>query len=385
MQTFTYTPFLNFLKLVVVLLSLVCIGCASTSDGGFGSAEPTPPIDPQTPVEQASTPQGQAVGNDISETVSDALDNAVDTVKSRDGATVRRGVFFSAGIRNLERLDDSVDIRTGDETSIANISVGYDQSINDAWVVGLALDFANRETSSNSSLDFSASSDTSSAYLFSSYDPNPSTSFSVYAGFGSSSLSSSRTTRSGSLNFVDETTNSNVELPILAGDVSGDSMSSLVSAGVSVRRNVYQKGRNQVYVGAEVDYSSVTTEAYAESGSTNTELAYREHTREDLQSVLSASANRVFNSSLGVIVPAITLSYVNRKPDENSIAADLVADLNQSTAIIPRSTDRVFGEIDLDVVLVRPGGWQYFANLNSTIQNELEESVGAKIGARLEF
>lgn len=390
MQRISWSDRVDLLTVFLLLFTLGCAGCAGMGSSGSEDQIPIDPSPSATPAPPADTPAQQQsgnVGSDIGETVSDALDNAVDTVKGRDEVMVRRGLFFSVGLRNLERSDDadSADVRIGNETDITNVSVGYDQSLNDGWVAGIALDFARRESSSSSGPGSSTSSDTGSVYVFSSYDPNPFWSFSAYAGYGSSSVSSNRTAQSGTISFVDDITSATVELPARVGDVTGNSHSDLLSVGLSVKRNVYREGPNQVFVGADLDYSNVTTDAYDEQGSTNTELAYREHSRENLLVTLSASANRVFNSSHGVFVPAITLSYVNQEPDENSIIADLVADTNQTTGFDPRAVDRGFGELDLDVVWVRPGGWQYFANLNANFENDFEESRGAKLGARREF
>lgn len=396
-------------RLIVLLLVqlLVITGCAATSSGTSNDASPgitpaVPPSDtpnvegptapiptpiPDGPASPDSAPGAPVGGIDRADTVGKDVTNTVDRVKGRNTFVPRRGVFFSVGLRELERTAPSGDERAGSDSDITNLSIGYDQILKNSWVVGALVDISRREELAAGQADFAVSSDSLSIFLFSSLTLKETFDVSVYGGYGNADTASRRAVDAGTVSILDLDGNTLEQLQILPGLVDGDASSLLISAGVSIARR-FQFGagnQNQFLLKADADYSSITTDTFIEQGLTNAELAYREDTKQNVKWTLSGGLSRAFSFSTGVFVPAITLSIISENPDEDQIVADVVARPNQAIGIDSAPTDRSYGNVDFDLVWIRPKGPQFFGNLNANFQNDIEKSVGGNVGARLEF
>lgn len=362
---------------LLVIQGLVTISCSSTGSNSAPTANVEAPQD---------APVAGGMGSDRTETISKDLDNTVETVKGRDFSLPQRGVFFSLGMLDLERTSDSGDERTGSDSDITSVTVGYDQVVSDSWVVGTVLDLSRREVFSASDLeDVSNSSDSLSLFVFSNFAVNESIDFSGYAGLGRADTSSRRITESGSVRILDQATNMAQPLQVEQGEAQGESNSDIFSAGLFITRRTAFGVGNQFIMVAEADFSRITTDAFTEQGSTNSELAYRDDTRENMRWSLSGGLSRAYSSSVGVFVPTITLAYIRENRDDDAIVAGIVSNPIRTAVIEAVPTDPSYGKVDLDLVWVRPRGIQFFGNVNSNFKNRFEDSTGVNVGARLEF
>ncbi len=371
--------------LAAVICSLLATGCGTPSGGGGQTVGSDPSIDPG--VEPNTPAQGggdQAVT--VVQTVDQDLDKAVDKIKDRDTNLPQRGVFFSVGIRNLERVGREEEGIAGNDSDITNLSFGYDQIIGESWILGALVDLSKREQSSNAESESlsggSVSSDTGTLFLFASADLNSSYSLTGYVGLGKTDSSTSRTVSDGVFNPGVVTVD---PLVTVAGEVSGNSENNIVLAGISIQRQFFAGTGNRFFLRADADFSSIDTDAFTETGSTNTEIAFDKHTQEKRLFTLGAGYSRTFSSSVGVVVPTFTVSFLRDDPDDEAITATVVArpDITDDIELPP--TDESYGKFDFDIVLVRPRGFQYFANAFSYFANDFEESAGLSLGARLEF
>lgn len=389
---------------------LIIAGCASTSgdSGGSSPVDGTPPVgsepgdpggpgagggDVGTPIPDGSdggegtggTRSPSISGGSRAETVNKDLEETVDKVKGRNGLLPQRGVFFSVGIRNLERTPEEGDTRTGSESDITNLSIGYDQILSDAWVVGALADISRRDESSAQPGQFSISSDSLSLFLFSSLIVNESIDVSGYAGFGRSGTSSSRFTQRGTITFQDSDGAGAEVIDIMAGGVEGDADSDVFSGGLSIsHRTLFGEG-NQFIVKADADLARIITYDFTEQGSTNSELRYREHIKDNFKFTLSGGLSRTFSLSTGVFVPGVTVAVISENPTDDPLIADLLSSSGAPISLGSTPYDDNYGKVEFDIVWVRPSGLQLFGNLNTRFAHSLEESVGANVGARLEF
>ncbi|MFK7855385.1 MAG: autotransporter outer membrane beta-barrel domain-containing protein [Granulosicoccus sp.] len=374
-------------QLLCLILSqcFIVTSCSTTGSSGTEVVGPPPPPSDTTPLGQDNLDAG-LLNRNTAETINKDLDNTVETVKGRNSSQPNRGIFFSLGMLELERTSESGDERTGSDSDITNLVLGYDQSLSDTWVVGSLLDLSRRSASATDNIEEpSFSSDSFSVYLFSSLTLKNSLEISAYGGLGSADVSSTRFTEAGTFEFSNINTNMPSTLEVDQGEVQGNSDSSLLSAGLNVTRRTSLGARNQLILRAEVDFSRFTTDAFTEQGTTNSEFAIRESTRENLRWTLSGGISRTYTGSIGVFVPAITLGFVRDDPEIDDIVGDLVSNPNSTAAFDPAPIDRSYGQLDLDLVLVRPHGIQFFGNINSNFSNRFEDSRGINIGARLEF
>lgn len=370
--------------LCLILIQGFIVTSCSTTGGDAGA--PPPDTGGNIPLDTIDDIDTSMLNRNAAETINKDLDNTVETVKGRNTSQTRRGVFFSLGLLELERTSEPGDERTGSDSDITNLVVGYDQSLSGDWVVGSLLDLSRRSASSTDDIqEPTFSSDSLSVYLFSSLVLKNSLELSAYGGLGSANVSTTRFSESGSFEFSNINTNLPTTLDVQEGEVQGDSDSTIFSAGLNLTRRSLLGVRNQLILSAEADFSRLTTDAFTEQGTTNSEFAIRESTRENMRLTLSGGISRTYTGSIGVFVPTITLGYVRDDPEIDDIVGDLVSDPNSAAAFDPAPIDRNYGQIDLDLVLIRPHGLQFFGNVNSNFSNRFEDSRGINIGARLEF
>lgn len=388
MKLFSYTPLIPCFLISV----LVITGCAAGGGGDSPSGVPIvdeAPTSPGPGVTPVQDPENSSVpvptGGDRADAVNKELADTVNTVKGQNGILPKRGVFFSVGIRNLELTPEAGDERTGSESDITNLSIGYDQIITDSWVVGTLVDVSRTDEMSVDQDSFSISSDALSVFLFSSLEVKESVDLSAYAGYSRAGASSTRFAERGTFSVVDQNGGPAQQIEILSGQVQGDSDSDVYLAGLSVARRTNFGVGNLFVSRAEVDFIRNTTYAFTEQGTTNSELFYAEDTKNNIKLTLSGGISRYISRSAGVFIPTLSLAVVFDDPDESSITAIPVLRPSETIVIDSAQFDRNYGIIDFDLLWVRPSGLQLFGNINTNFENDFENAIGAAVGARLEF
>lgn len=373
-----------FVLLLLTFPLWIMVGCVSPSPDGAGS----PPIG-EAPVGSPPTEPAQVISGvevNRSESIAQDVGNAVEQVKSQNSFLPRHGVFGTVGIKELDIAQDQANGRTGGDNDITNLSVGYDRVVRDGWLVGTLLDVA-RDTldpASEAESDLSSSGSTLSLFLFSSWAFNEFWDLSGYASYGQARQSIERSNSARTVQVINQ--NGDVStINLQSGEVLGESRSDVASVGLSVARRFTISSNKQLDISLDADRYSIQTDEFTEQGETDSELRFS--AIEDVKTLwtLSAGISRFYNTKAGVLVPTLTLAVVSEDRDNDAVVSELVVNPGQELELEAAQFDNSYGFSKLDLVWVRPRGFQFFANLRSSFANDFEQFTGGSVGARLEF
>lgn len=368
----------SFLFLLTIH-ALTITGCSNLDR----RSDPAPPINPDGGGGGSENPF--VTNTDRSDNVKRDLSKAVEKIRGRNTAFPQRGVFFSAGLRQIEKSAESSDTLTWDNSDVTNFSLGYDQRLSNSWITGSLLDYTQRSETSNDETSFQNSVNALSLFLFANRPFREHYEFSLYYGMGRVDNASSRITGERSAGASNQPLSQSQQAALDAATISSDSDSNVTSAGLSLDRRFEYSAGYQLTVRAHLDAFRVTTDGYAERGSTGAELSFEKNSKQYVLSTLSGGVGRAFSRSYGVLLPSVTVSFIAEFVNDDPINATIISSPEFRSEIEPAATDNTYGNVNLDLVLVRPAGLQLFANVNWNFGNDYEQYVAAHAGGRLEF
>lgn len=376
-----------------LVAAALLVGAAGSSGGDIAespSADPpqdNPPAAPGAPADPGTPtliPTPDAVISSDASAGTDLISSqdAVSVVKERDFGALARGLFSSVRITGTELKESDSTGAGGSRTT--SMLLGYDRFLNDSTLLGALVNISTSDFSLDE-FDDASDSNSQSLYLFSSHLLNNNLEMSTYVGFGTRDIDTVRTTGTTNLNLVDQQGNLVAPTNVSVGDVVGNTSGTTLTYGLSLTKNISLSDRSQLSLGADIDFSRISTGSYSESGETLGELTHASRVDDSISVRIGGKLSKVFSRRYGVLVPSVGADVIVETLGDDNYRAVLLSDTSLSTEIEAAPADDVYGSLNASLVWVRPKGFQFYANIDTTVEHKLEQRFSGNIGARFEF
>jgi len=297
-----------------------------------------------------------------------------------EGDFTRLGIFVNAmyGTGDKETINAANGVENGFDFDASGFTAGIDYRFSDQFIGGVAVSY----TSSDATFD--ANNDTN--------DTTGQT-VSVYGSYYRENLFFDGTYSIGSYDYdairnINYANNNPANTSIgsavartLTSTTSGDSNSWSISGGYN--KNVEDKNFT---LSVSVNGLDADIDGYSEIGN-EFAMTIGNQSVESLQSVVSAQASLVMSQTYGILVPFVGLAWHHEFEDERrNINAFYTFDPNQELLTFSTEAgDSNFAIFSLGASLVRPGGGQFFLNLDTVLGLEAVNNYVITAGYRWEI
>jgi outer membrane autotransporter protein len=311
-----------------------------------------------------------------------AQDGEDETGASSDDIDIGGGISLFVTGEYEEQEKDETSFQDETDSDNTTLTIGADYRFSEKLVGGMALNVRNEDGDFKSGGGFD--NDTLGVFFYASFLPAERFFVDVVVGYSSIDLDIER---NPSYEVFDE--NGNPDGRILSGTAkSDDADADEVTASLLLGYD-YPMGKYTVGPRAGIQWKQTDFDSYDETGDSGLELRYEDHTITSRRIVLGLFASTSISTGSAVLVPQITVDYINETEDDrDSITASFVEDLRGEPKKFKFETDdreSEWLEIGIGLVAVFPNDVQAFANYSAYAENDLYDSWTASVGARLSF
>lgn len=281
------------------------------------------------------------------------------------------GIFASATVGGGDR--DATLRASGFDFNRFDLNVGADYRFNDTWVGGAAIGYS----SLSSDLDNSGGavdSDAFSLLAYGSYSHPQGTYVDAVVSYTNVNFDQDR-----GINFSVGGTTVN---RTATSSTDSDQFGLDVSVG-----HAFNSGPWVFTPGGALRYLDTTIDSFQESGAGEFNVAVDEQNLESLVASFSFNVARNFSTASGIVVPygQVTFNY-ETEDGADAIAVRLLNDVsNTRFVIVGDSRDSSYGNLDLGVSWVAPGGFQGYVAYTRLFGLEFFQDQAISIGGRWEL
>ena len=301
---------------------------------------------------------------------------------SADAAVVggkRRGFFISAEYEALDR--EVTTFEDGYDSDIQRLVVGWDFQTTARWAAGFAFDAAQQEGDFKGGGDFEVKS--YGLVAFGSFLPTDKTFVQFYGSFVSSSYERNRMGT-----FTEKNTNGTLNYPKapVSGSQSTDYDADQFRVGMLAGYDFpIRHVTISPFVG--VDWQRTDFDTHSETGITGLELTFYDDEQTSLQSSVGAQASVALRSGSWAVMPQTSFIWKHEfEDDQRDVEVSFVGDTRAKRFTYQtEKPDRNWGEINVGVIAVSPGGLQVFGNYRTLTEHSFFDSDAVTIGLRVPF
>jgi outer membrane autotransporter protein len=289
-------------------------------------------------------------------------------------------IFASIGYESREK--ELTAFEDGYDSDISRIMLGGDYRLDDKTVIGLAFNYSTVSGTFQDGGDFNT--DTYEGILFGSLAPLENMYIEVALSYSDLKFDKTRQTSFSRTVGVGE----GVPVLTFGGPVSADFSGSKTSLYAAFGYD-YVIGKINIGPRAGINWVTVETNSYQETGGTGLELSVMEDTKESLQGTLGVQASQTVNTNFGVLVPQINLSWIHEfKDDQRDINARFAEDGRISPVVFSYATedsDKDYGEASVSLSAMLPNNVAAFTNIWTYFGHDQFDAYGVSTGFRVEF
>jgi outer membrane autotransporter protein len=349
-------------------LQRICapIGSASGSSGGASGATQTSTFLPSTAIE---------------ERLDRVRDDEDETGASSTDIEIGGGISLFITGESEEREKDGTSFQDETDADNTTLTIGADYPFSEKLVGGAALSVKNEDGDFASGGGFD--NDTTGVFFYGSFLPAERFFVDVVVGYSTIDLDIEREP------FYERVDLFTPQTRTFSGTASSeDADADEVTASILLGYD-YPIGRYTVGPRVGVQFKQTDFDSYSETGDSGLELRYDDHTIISRRIVLGLFASTSISTASAVLVPQITVDYINETEDDrDSITASFVEDLRDEPKKFKFETDEwesEWLEIGIGLVAVFPNDVQAFANYSAYAENDLYDSWTVSAGVRLAF
>ena len=288
-----------------------------------------------------------------------------------------------------EREKDGTSFQDETDSDNTTLTIGADTPFSEKLVGGVALSVKNEDGDYKSGGGFD--NDTIGVFFYGSFLPAERFFVDVVVGYSTIDLDIERNTEYEILDngIPPNDADGNPRLPLSGTAKSDDADADEFTASVLLGYD-YPMGKYTVGPRVGLQWKQTDFDSYDETGDSGLELSYSDHSIISRRIVLGLFASTAISTGSAVLVPQITVDYINESEDDrDSITASFVEDLRGDDAKkFKFETDEWESdwlEIGIGLVAVFPNDVQAFANYSAYASNDLYDSWTASAGVRLTF
>jgi uncharacterized protein YhjY with autotransporter beta-barrel domain len=287
-------------------------------------------------------------------------------------------IFTSIGLEKREKKLTAFE--DGYESDISRLLLGGNYRVNDKAVIGSALNYFSVSGELEGGGDFDT--DSYEGILYGSLTPLQNMYLEAVISYAK--LNYDRT-RLASHSFPMDGTD---EVFSYGGAVSANLNGSKTGFYASFGYD-YMIGNLNIGPQVGINWVSVKTDGYEETGGTGLELNVMKDSKKSLQGTLGIQALQAVNKKFGVLVPQVNISWIHEfKDDQREIDVRFAEDDRISPVIFSYTTeesDKNYGEASLSLSAIFPNAVTAFANLWMLFEHDQFDAYGASAGIRVEL
>ena len=299
----------------------------------------------------------------------------------------RRGVFIAGEYESLDR--EVTTFEDGYDSDIQRLVAGVDFQPAVRWVAGIAFDAAKQKGDFNGGGDFEVKS--YGLVGFGSFLPTDKTFVQFYGGFARDSYSRDRM---GVFTYLNPDGSPRVP-PTLSGIQNADYNADVYSAGILGGYDFPMRNVTiSPFVG--IDWKRIEFDTYSESGfdtsggasgPSGLELTFYENRQTSLQSSIGVQALVALRAGFWVVVPQASVNWKHEfENDQRTVQVSFVGDRRAKRFTYQTDEpERDWGEINVGVTAVSPGGLQVFGNYRTLVEHAFFDSNVVTVGIRVPF
>jgi uncharacterized protein YhjY with autotransporter beta-barrel domain len=325
----------------------------------------------------------------IEERLSRARDGEDETGASSTDIELGGGISLFITGEYEDREKEGTDFQDETDSDNTTLTVGADTPFSEKWVGGVALSVKNEDGDFESGGGFD--NDTIGVFFYGSFLPAERFFVDVVVGYSTIDLDIERNTEYEILDngIPPNDADGNPRLPLSGTAKSDDADADEFTASILLGYD-YPMGKYTVGPRVGLQWKQTDFDSYDETGDSGLELSYSDHSIISRRIVLGLFASTAISTGSAVLVPQITVDYINESEDDrDSITASFVEDLRGDDAKkFKFETDEWESdwlEIGIGLVAVFPNDVQAFANYSAYASNDLYDSWTASAGVRLTF
>jgi outer membrane autotransporter protein len=321
----------------------------------------------------------------IEERLSRARDGEDETGASSTAIDIGGGISLFITGEYEEREKDGTSFQDETDSDNTTLTIGADTSFSEKLVGGVALSVKNEDGDFESGGGFD--NDTTGVFFYGSFLPSERFFVDVVVGYSTIDLDIEREP------FYEISI-----LPVrpdLTGTASSDDANADELTASLLLGYDYPIGSYTVGPRVGIQFKQTDFDSYSETGDSGLELRYDDHSFISRRIVLGFFASTSISTGSAVLVPQITVDYINESEDDrDSITASFVEDLRDDPGVPGTAKKFKFEtdewesdwlEIGVGLVAVFPHDVQAFANFSAFAMNDLYDSWTASAGVRLAF
>lgn len=303
------------------------------------------------------------------------------TAASADAAgrgSKQRAIFIAAESESLDR--DVTTFEDGYDSDIQRLVVGVDIQATAQWVAGLAFDASKQDGDFVGGGDFEVRS--YGIVGFGLFLPTDKTFVQFYGGIAQDSYDRGRFGV-----FTDlQSDGSPLVPPTASGIQNADYDVDQYSVGLL---GGYDFPIRNVTLSpfAGVDWKRTDFGTYSETGISGLELTFHDDEKTSLQSSIGLQASVELRPGAWVVVPKASGNWKHEfENEQRDVVVSFVGDNRAKPfSYQTEQPDRDWGEINVGIIAVSPGGLQVFGNYSTLVGHAFFDSDAVTIGLRLPF